>query len=66
MYEVKGTAEIQYVKVGKVIPTKFKDRVKLFFKRIQSTDEGTQIYIKCRPARDELAIDSSTTPNLRS
>ena len=37
-YEAKEIAEILHVKIGKVIPAKFKDRVKLFLKSIQSTE----------------------------
>ena len=37
-HEAKEIAEMLNVKVGKVIPAKFKDRVKIFLKSIQSTE----------------------------
>ena len=39
-YEAKEIAEILDVKIGKVIPAKFKDRVKLFLKSLQSTEDS--------------------------
>ena len=36
--EAKEIAEMLNVKIGKVIPAKFRDRVKIFIKSIQSTE----------------------------